>query len=450
MKILDVEAVFRVCAPAIDDVIERERANRSPLAMLVQVANGRVQHKPCGRDEAVAFVLAHPDLDAPTRERVAREIDGAHCEMLSIVLVAPPVALVRAKRRDFVPLGFVFAEEQKRAQFLVDALKAKPDEQEDEWLARYESWAKANPTHPHALHVRHPRWQAEIGWAIRWALEAFQRVQIGDKKAAELMGMDPGDDPDTLLCKPWHAYTIEISDELVGVPFEEGIVRFGVVCVWHRKDGLQTALVARSRTMERTIVGPRQFPLAPMNLEDGDPSKKPSQRAVECIAALSVGVELTMSDPKNVKPPKQVGKAGKSERGAPSGVHRIIAPVTVDCREHIADYIAGRVRTGPKTKTFVRGYWKRVVHGKGRALRTWREFPPGWRNPQAERVAIRPHRLGAEPHDDEMEPAPGSPPLERAEQPADGVTQALDGRGRTLPSSSASRRTNSIAKPSQK
>ena len=147
--------------------------------------------------------------------------------------------------------------------------------------------------------------------------------------------------------------------------------------------------------MDRSIAGPRVFPLPAINLDDGDPSKKAAQRAIELIAALSIGVELTMSNRANVKPPapRRRKKGERAEPGEPAGIHRIIAPVTIDCREHIADYIAGRASTGPKTKTFVRGFWKRVVHGKGRLLREWREFPPTWRNPNAERIAIRPHRL---------------------------------------------------------
>jgi len=151
------------------------------------------------------------------------------------------------------------------------------------------------PLRGYAQRFRESRWEQDIGWTIAWTLSGFQRVDVAEKKAAYFMSTDPGDDPDVLACKPWDAYTIEIPDGLIEVPFAEGLVSFGIISVWHLKDGAQTSLVVRSRHADRTIIGPRVFPPLPIKLDPDDPAKKPADRAIELIAALAFMTEIRMS-----------------------------------------------------------------------------------------------------------------------------------------------------------
>ncbi|HEY1959827.1 MAG TPA: hypothetical protein VGH28_29660 [Polyangiaceae bacterium] len=394
---MDLERLFREAKPMIDTMVDDARGDARELAVMVDALRGRARVRRCSRGDALRAIEGDARVDESVRRRVSGFVSSAAAEEMPIVLVAGDATRaimdVRRVRRTFSVPGFHVEEAKARARFFVETLRAKADEPEEDWLARAERWANEHLEHRYAQRLRESRWEQEIGWSIAWALGGFQRIDVAEKKAAYFMSTDPGDDPDVLACKPWDAYTIEIPDGLIEVPFAEGIVSFGVISVWHLKDGAQTALIARSRNAERTIIGPRVFPPLPIKLDPDDPAKGPADRAIELIAALAFMTEIRMSarhKEDDIHVPKRRGSGG----GDSSGVHRILGPVNIDCRDYVRAYVEGTRKNLTKVQTFVRGHERRVVVGKGRTGRRWHHFPPHMRNlnPDAP-VADRPHRI---------------------------------------------------------
>ena len=395
---MDLERLFREAKTMIDTMVDEARGDRRELAVIVDALLGRARVRRCSRGEAIAAIATDERVEESVRRRVGDFVSSAAPDDMPVVLVAgdatKAVMDVRRVRRTFSAPGFRIEDAKAMGRFFVETLRAKADEPEEEWLARAERWANEHPEHRYAARFRESRWQQEIGWHIAWTLSGFQRVDVAEKKAAYFMSTDPGDDPDVLACKPWDAYTIEIPDGLIEVPFAEGVVSFGIISVWHLKDGAQTALIVRSRKAERTIVGPRVFPPRPIRLDPDDPAKKPADRAIELIAALAFMTEIRMSaryKEDDIRVPKRRKNDGE---GQSSGVHRILGPVTIDCREYVRAYVEGTRKNLTKVQTFVRGHERRVVVGKGRTGRRWQHIAPTMRhlNPNAP-IAERPHRI---------------------------------------------------------
>jgi hypothetical protein len=227
-------------------------------------------------------------------------------------------------------------------------------------------------------------------------MSGFQRVQVGHKLAASLMATHAGDDPEIMTCSPWDAYTIEVPPELVRVEVSGRAASFDVVAVWHHPPDAMSYFVVFSRDSDVVISGKLVFPLPAFNvsarsvLANGD--ETPVIRARDCFARLVVSTELEMTDPSRVKVPPATRRT-TGDGTAPSGVHRLLREVKIDCRAAVSSYIAGQRRASPSVQTLVRGHFKRAAHGTGRTERRWVHIEPYWRGPEDAPVAVRPHRL---------------------------------------------------------
>jgi len=264
-------------------------------------------------------------------------------------------------------------------------------------MDRVGRWVKANREHPiaHALaHRRRADGGVAIGWVLAWAMSGFQRVVVGHKLAASLMATRAGDDPEVMTCAPWTAYTIEIPSGLVQVNTHGRVTSFDVVAVWHHAPDAVSYANIFSRDSHFALTTKLTFPLPEFDdvavgaLADDAGAVT---RARDCLVRLVVGTELEMTDPSRVKVPTT--SHAKEDSPAPSGVHRLLRDVKVDCRVTIAAYIAGQRRASPTVQTLVRGHFKRVAHGTGRADRKWIHVEPYWRGPEDAPVAVRPHRM---------------------------------------------------------
>jgi hypothetical protein len=204
------------------------------------------------------------------------------------------------------------------------------------------------------------------------------------------------DDAEAMSCSPWGAYLIEIPSELIRVRLKSGPTSFDAVAVWHPDTEAVGRFVVFSRDSHAMIMGRLSFPLP--DLADGSQGafsiddQAALNRARDCMARLIICTELEMSDPTRVKRPP-VAKRGKGDDGAPSGIHRLLREVRVDCREAIASYVSGERSTSPSVQTLVRGHFQRVAVGAGRVGRKWVEKEPYWRGPEDGPMALRPHRL---------------------------------------------------------
>jgi hypothetical protein len=282
-------------------------------------------------------------------------------------------------------------------RFLLDEVRPLASEPQRAWMERVGRWVKANPDESAAralIRRRAADGGIAIGWLLAWAMNGFQRVVVGHKLAASLMATHAGDDPDVMTCRPWNAYTIEIPSGLVQVDALGVTTSFDIACVWHHPPDAMSYYAIFSRDSDFAVSGKLVFPLPDFNtsLEHLGASDTVMLRARECFARLVVGTELEMTDPSRVKAPTSATRA-RVDSNAPSGVHRLVREVKVDCRATIAGYISGQRRGSPTVQTLVRGHFKRVAHGAARADRKWIHIEPYWRGPEDAPIAVRPHRM---------------------------------------------------------
>jgi hypothetical protein len=225
---MDLDRLFRKAKPTIDTLVDDAQADPRELAVIVDALLGRARVRRCSRHDALQAIDADHRVVESVRRRVGAYVSSAAVEDMPIILVAGDAKTatmdVRRVRRTFITPGFCIEEAKARGRFFVETLGAKADEPADKWLSRAERWANEHREHRYAQRFRESHWEQDIGWTIAWTLGGFQRVDIAEKKAAYFMSTDPGDDPDVLACKPWDAYTIEIADGLIEVPFAEGVV----------------------------------------------------------------------------------------------------------------------------------------------------------------------------------------------------------------------------------
>ncbi len=286
-------------------------------------------------------------------------------------------------------------------RLLLSEVQPRSDEPSKAWLNRVGEWVNANKGDPRARLLN--RWHrmdggTRICWILAWARCGFQRVLVGHKLAASLMATYAGDDPDVMTCAPWDAYTIEMPPELIPLTAGGQSGSLDVVSVWRHPFDRKSFFVISSRNSDLLVSGRLAFPLPSFDLDRAnvvlsDDQQSSVVRARECIARLIVGTELEMTDPSRVKSPGSSTKRARADGAAPSGVHRLLREVKVDCRAAIAGYIAGTRRNSPSVQTLVRGHFKRVAHGAGRTERRWTHIEPYWRGPEDAPVAVRPHMM---------------------------------------------------------
>ena len=153
-----------------------------------------------------------------------------------------------------------------------------------------------------------------------------------------------------------------------------------------------------SRTSPDTVSGELVFPVPDFEEGAGFPESKEgrvaTKRVLECVYRLVIGTELEMSDPDHVKRPPTGHR--RATTGQPSGVHRLIREVRVDCRAAISAYVAGATRSSPSVRSLIRGHYKHVPYGPRSSLRRWQPIEPYWKGPEGAPVAVRPHRLEGE------------------------------------------------------
>jgi hypothetical protein len=264
-------------------------------------------------------------------------------------------------------------------------------------LGRIRKWLAANAEHQRAplLSELLSACPMHVGWSKAWAKSGFQRVVVGHKLAASLMATQ-ADDAESMTCSPWDAYLVEVPPELVRVTVHGVVTSFDVVGVWHPDGEAVRHFVVLSRDSHAMLMGRLVFPLPELRDGSGGVFTSDDQavlnRARDCMARLIISTELEMSDPTRVKRPPP-SKRPKNGTSAPSGVHRLLREVRVDCREALAAYISGERGTSPSVQTLVRGHFQRVAVGAGRVGRRWVHKEPYWRGPEDAPVAVHVHRL---------------------------------------------------------
>jgi hypothetical protein len=303
------------------------------------------------------------------------------------------------RTREYHPSVFRIEERIALGRLLAAQVKPQATESSRAWMARVGEWVAAHPGHPAVpwlVRQRRADGGTVIAWLLAWTMTGFQRVVVGHKLAASLMATHAGEDPDVLACAPWDAYTIEIPPEVMRVSLAGLDGSLDVVAVWRHRPEAIARFVALSRGSDIAIAGKLAFPLPEFEHWSVELPREEETlviRARDCLARLIVGTELEMTDRSLVHAPPTATHRATADSKAPSGVHRLLREVRIDCRSALASYLAGQRRASPSVQTLVRGHFKRVAHGAARAERKWVHIEPYWRGPEDAPLAIRPHRL---------------------------------------------------------
>ena len=257
-------------------------------------------------------------------------------------------------------------------------------------------------------------------WSKQWKTAGYARMACGHKLAAALMMTTAPDDAE--VTAPWEAWSLYVPDGLMPMPFsKEGVLRIRdeidafekgkaedpgpvvpdlVVDVGLPKnsDDLIQAEIQRiwcKGSEPLHIVVKVHGRCTVMKLSMG---KLHAPALVTLIKNYVKGVCLALDADvervhrKGVWGPKS-GKKRTGKEPAAGAQYELGAPVTIDLRQHVRDFLAGSGRKGvsPKVQFLVRGHWRHQVCGPGRVDRKYIHIEPFWKGPEDARVLLRPH-----------------------------------------------------------
>lgn len=216
-----------------------------------------------------------------------------------------------------------------------------------------------------------------------WFKSAFARLEVGHKLAASLCLTDvPDDFP---VEAPWEAWSLVIPDGLLQ-PIA-GNVYARVWCLG-------------THPMFAVTRDGRLYPVGDPTGELNDFDRE-LLRVHGAIKNLVRGACLALSNPQDFtkERSKSSGSSSKKHRSGPPELEQarflLSAPVQIDCREHLTEYLRGTKKgASPKVQFLVRGHWANQPYGPKSSLRKriWRQ--PFWKGPEESRVLLRQHKVG--------------------------------------------------------
>lgn len=235
---------------------------------------------------------------------------------------------------------------------------------------------------------------AQLCFGMAWARNAFPVVQPGHKYAASLMSTVVHGDVD--VRPPWDAFAITLPHDMLGKGVREiavykpaGTDRWVII-----SDGETTSLLPARSTAELLEFTDSDD----QKMAFGNDTSDLARRFTILAQRLVVGVCLSMSDPACVRRTNEHSRARAHHARRQSGepkflVYQIGRPVTVDCRQAVADYLAGRPRSPRAVQTLVRGHWRNQACGPRLSERRLTWIEPFWKGPDDAPINVRLHRL---------------------------------------------------------
>ncbi|MFA4971479.1 MAG: hypothetical protein WC683_02620 [bacterium] len=252
----------------------------------------------------------------------------------------------------------------------------------------------------------------------RWAQGGFPQVTMGHKYAAALMATCVTDEMREHILMPWPAFDIVVPEGLIQIKNDTtgrlSDIRHVLVTSlrWRDKRTYGWAMVAFS---DSSVLIWRYGPDVTCLLDVKEnsahwdecsfvhPFEEVDERAAALLGRLVCGTCLAMSDPSNIRPPKQnkidAGhRSAKLRDGPPTiATYQVGKPIKIDCRPAIRQYMEGKRKAGiPQVQVLVRGHWKMQPHGVNRALRKAIQIEPYWRGAEDAPINVREHVLGKE------------------------------------------------------
>jgi hypothetical protein len=283
-------------------------------------------------------------------------------------------------------------------RLLLEIARPTPEESHTDWARRVKAWGVENHTHPAAAELQARFFRGagdarEFTFLVMWAMNGFPRLLLDKLQAYEFISTNAGDDPEVMQFSPWSAYLIEIPHDVLQVPVDGRMTSFDVIHVLDADD--QRGFVVRGHHSEHAISGRLAFPLPDWS-EDRPRVARENESALDRVhdaaAHLIISAEIEMNDREQLIELKPKNKMGKSLN--PPGTYKLARVVTIDCSEHVKEYLSGERRTVRAARWLTRGHGKMQPHGPNNSLRKPIRRAPFW-NPRDQElpVAERPHRL---------------------------------------------------------
>lgn len=227
-------------------------------------------------------------------------------------------------------------------------------------------------------------------FGVMWMHAGFPKLEIGHKLAASLCMTDVPDDIEVLA--PWKAWSLIVPPGLFNEqPGEETYARIWCVGAEPRFFIMSTG----------EIVGPFTRATFFEAHKGGDSDVHAIMHALD---SLIRGACLSLSNPDDYKrtplKEKAAGVKKPQRDGDPdftASRFMLSAPVMVDARPHLLDYINGKKHKGgggaPKVQFFVRGHWRNQAHGPRMSLRKQMRIEGYWKGPEHGNVLLRNYKV---------------------------------------------------------
>lgn len=254
-----------------------------------------------------------------------------------------------------------------------------------------------------------------ISFSAKWAVHAFQRITTTHTYAAALMCSDADKQVIAEIEMQYSAFMVCLPNGILSYTDDDGTTREYNRILVARFDKRAVMIMLNQAG---SWSGPNLFlSIAPTladvlqphqdSIEEGDVAISREgaakfDRVVILAKRLVAGLMLAMQTKTNFTSKMRSGKSGKSKREAEEPEHRVVfvgAPLKIDCRPSITDYIehgsSKRKGAPPQVQTLVRGHFRRQVCGVGRRDRKTIWIEPFWRGPEDAPILTRPKAVAA-------------------------------------------------------
>jgi len=242
-----------------------------------------------------------------------------------------------------------------------------------------------------------------VQWSSYWVANLMPYVDVELKLAASFACTSAASVED--LQPPWNAFVLRIPPGLLKLKaghVEEDVRLVRVFYLNERwsvfvsSDSLQ--LWERGMTEDMFLERQRIPAVSPD--DDLFPTTPYDRRVALAAVRLARGAVLWLVDAER----REAAVAGRSSKvrkawarkhpRVPSDLTRFAlrAPIRVDCREAVRDWIAGSGRQAT-VRWLRRGHLRRQAHGPGRTLRKTIHIEPHWCGPEGAPLTIRKHQL---------------------------------------------------------
>lgn len=256
-----------------------------------------------------------------------------------------------------------------------------------------------------------PQNQLAYSGSALWCHQGFPQIVMGHKYAAALMATKLSHDVAEQIRPPWRSFFIEVphgllfvDDNLLGRPAT--VTGLLVSSMYHHPSGKNRwAYFAITETQATLWQHGAATEHMLGDLVEGvwegtgltEPLETLDKRCSTMIGRLILNVCLAMSDPANVKAPKDPKPAKKkgahNERESSEPrlrTYQLGTTPNIDCREAVANYMrTGKTGGALNVQVMVAGHWRNVPHGPKSELRRVQWIEPYWKGPDDAPILVK-------------------------------------------------------------